>query len=485
MAEILKNDDALKEQFEKNILQRASQMAGAEQAPELGQYITMMLLDAFVTDDTIKSEVKQMTDGRLNDDFVGWCKEEMERVTQPSSQSQGGGDTEMQDEYNVSVPGRRKLDANPFKSRQQDRGSFGGVGKGFKDRGRNGVSKAFSNEPGEYSIRSKPAAAPGAAGMPSMDAQQAMFATMQKALQMQDLPPQERFNYRCRNWPNCNYDNCKYVHPSEGCEAFANNACSAVPGTCLKVHVGQDIDDLANLPPQPKPFEWVPYDRYKAVPKGFVMMPMMTPQGPKQIMVPQVPINTAIMECRFTDRCGNPQCTYGHPTPSNNSAKITDHFAWCEAKEQCVDVECAKNHPSSSMIRENESLPSGPSLEQCKFNQYCTNKKCRFRHAMSKVICRNGKECTRLDCTFMHPVNTVCKFGTGCLNNNCPFTHPEGTAERKFVGDEEVEKLIPGQTEQTTEQVKAETETAAAPSTVPNPFAQLAVKTEQEDTTME
>lgn len=288
----------------------------------------------------------------------------------------------------------------------------------------------------------------------AMDAQQQlMFATMQKALQA-DMSPQERFNHRCRNWPKCNYDNCKYVHPTDACEAFANNACAAGPGTCLKVHVGQDIDDLANLPEQPKPFQWVPYERYKpTVPKGYMLMPMMTPQGPQQIMVPQVPVSTPVMECRFRDRCGNQQCAFGHPTPCNNDAKITDKFEWCEAKEQCANDECSKNHPSSSLVRENESLPSGPSLEQCKFNQYCTNPKCRFRHAMSQVICRNGKECTRPDCTFNHPVETPCRFGIGCLNHNCPFTHPEGhgpgTAERKYVNEEEgVEKLIPGQTQE-------------------------------------
>lgn len=455
MADILKNDDALKEQFEKNILQRATQVMGSEQDPTLGQYIVMMLLDDYVTEDTIKSEVKQMTEGQLSDDFVAWCKDEMGRVAKHGGAVQE--DTEMEDEYSVgSMPGRRKTES-VFKGRQ-DRSAFGGVGKSLKDRvGRNGVSKAFSKE-GEYSIRSKPTSTGGVptgsvGGIPT-DAQQAMFATMQKALSM-DLPPKERFNHRCRNWPNCNYDNCKYVHPTEACEAFANGgACAAPPGTCLKVHVGQDIDDLANLPEQPKPFEWVPYERYKpAVPKGFMLMPMMTPQGPQQVMVPQVPVKTTIMECRFTDRCANQHCTYGHPTPCNNKAKITDHFAWCDNKEHCADPECVKNHPSSSLVRENESLPSGQTLEQCKFNNYCTNPKCRFRHAMSKTICRNGKECTRMDCIFMHPVETPCKYGVNCANNNCIFSHPEGhgngTAERKFVNEAEgTEKLIPGQQQQ-------------------------------------
>lgn len=461
MADILKNDDALKAQFEKNILERAAQVIGSEQDPTLGQYIVMMLLDDYVGEDTIKAEVKQMTEGKLNDDFVSWCKFEMARVAQPNTNTSAFGgaqveDTEMMDEYSVgSMPGRRKTEG-AFKGRQ-DRSAFGGVGKSLKDRvGRNGVSKAFNKE-GEYSIRSKPAVptgpagATGAAPVMSLDAQQQhMFATMQKALQA-DMSPQERFNHRCRNWPNCNYDNCKYVHPADACEAFANNACAAAPGTCLKVHVGQDIDDLANLPEQPKPFQWVPYERYKpVVPKGFVLMPMMTPQGPKQVMVPQVPISTAVMECRFRDRCANQHCTFGHPTPCNNDAKISDKFGWCEAKEECADPECGKNHPSSSLVRENESLPTGPSLEQCKFNQYCTNPKCRFRHAMSKVICRNGKECTRADCTFNHPSDTACRFGIGCLNHNCIYTHPEGhgpgTADRRYVNeDEATEKLIPGQ----------------------------------------
>ncbi|KAG5356606.1 Nuclear polyadenylated RNA-binding protein [Yarrowia sp. E02] len=456
MADILKNDDALMAQFEKNVLTRASQVIGSEQDPTLSKYIVMMLLDDYVTEDTIKTEVKQQTGGQLSDDFVAWCRDEMVRVAKPETAFGAvSEDTEMQDEYTVgSMPGRRKTEG-AFKGRQ-DRSAFGGVGKSLKDRvGRNGVSRAFTKE-GEYSIKSKGASgAPttGAAGPGAMpvEMQQAMFATMQNALNM-DQSPQERFNHRCRNWPNCNYDNCKFVHPREPCEAFANGgACTAAPGTCLKVHVGQDVDDMANLPPQPEPFKWVPYERCKpAVPKGFMLMPMMTPQGPKQVMMPQVPIPATIMECRFTDRCGNQQCTFGHPTPCNNDAKITDKFSWCDAKEKCEDPACGKNHPSSSLVRENEALPSGQSLEQCKFGTYCTNPKCRFRHATSRTICRNGKECTRLDCYFTHPVNEQCKFGINCANTNCYFIHPEGraigTAERKFVNEAEgTEKLIPGQ----------------------------------------
>lgn len=458
MADILRNDDALKENFERSITQRASEIIGAEQELQLGQYVVMMLLDSYITEDTVKTEVKTMTDNALGDDFVAWCKQEMDQIagsvsnsgsTEDTNNNESMKDTEMEDYSKAgNIPGRRPKE-NPLKARI-DRHTIGGVGKASKDRGRNGISKAFKEGEG-YSIKSKggnESSVPDAAAM--------MLAQMQNALSAdKSLPPQERFNQRCRNWPTCRFDNCKYVHPTEGCDAFASNACPAPPGICLKVHVGQDIDDLAKLPPQPKPFEWVSYGyqgNYSkpAVPGGLMLMPVMTPNGPQQVLVPQAPIQpvaSSVMVCRFVDKCSNQNCTYGHPTPCNSKAEITDGYKWCEAKEKCEDESCGLNHPSSQLIRENGTLPTGPSLEQCKFDSYCNNAKCRFRHATSFIVCRDGKGCTRMDCFFRHPAD--CKFGVNCKNPKCVFAHPEGrdngTSERKFVNDEPVESLIPGQ----------------------------------------
>lgn len=41
-------------------------------------------------------------------------------------------------------------------------------------------------------------------------------------------------------------------------------------------------------------------------------------------------------------------------------------------------------------------------------------------------MCRDGANCTRIDCFFGHPINEDCRFGVECKNAACLFRHPEG-----------------------------------------------------------
>ena len=154
---------------------------------------------------------------------------------------------------------------------------------------------------------------------------------------------------------------------------------------------------------------------------------------------------SGIVLCKFGAICSNPQCPYGHPTPINDDQKVSD-FSWCAENLECSDSRCVKAHASASKIRPvptasrqgRSHFPSpeelGKSLEQCKYNEKCTNFKCKFRHAKSRTPCREGAECKRYDCIFMHPINELCKWGTECTNPKCGFQHPDGKHPTQDIG---------------------------------------------------
>ncbi|XP_066282699.1 zinc finger CCCH domain-containing protein 14-like isoform X3 [Branchiostoma lanceolatum] len=161
--------------------------------------------------------------------------------------------------------------------------------------------------------------------------------------------------------------------------------------------------------------------------------------------------------CHFWPACKNgDECPFMHPnTPCRN-------FPNCKFGEKCLFI-----HPN------------------CKFDARCSRKDCPFTHAskrqispaaaalpyypspaqptftfpspvappapskQNKPVCRFFPNCTRTDCTFLHP--KACHYGLSCTRPDCVFTHPSlpppsafkwsasrHISERKFADESKV-----------------------------------------------
>ncbi|AAS50545.1 AAR178Cp [Eremothecium gossypii ATCC 10895] len=221
---------------------------------------------------------------------------------------------------------------------------------------------------------------------------------------------------RCQLFPRCPLGKfCPHAHPTKVCRDYPN--CPNAPGTCEYLHPNEDVELMKEIEKTREEFR------------------------EKRIALAQSrakPIQTGIVLCKFGIMCSNPMCPFGHPTPANEDAKVIQ-FIWCPQNLTCDKKDCDKAHSSLSKIRDVQPIAAAPrpskpaafapaerSLEQCKFGVKCTNKRCKYRHARSHIMCREGAACTRIDCFFGHPINEPCKFGAECRNAHCLFQHPPG-----------------------------------------------------------
>ncbi|AET38567.1 mRNA-binding protein NAB2 Ecym_3055 [Eremothecium cymbalariae DBVPG len=292
-------------------------------------------------------------------------------------------------------------------------GSSIGSGNGFKHRtpgGRQGGVGKFQNgarrgESQHHVTRHKTNALARALGFNDNDA-----GTTTVSSSVNIIPRKEG---RCKLFPRCPLGKfCPHAHPTKVCRDYPN--CTNAPGTCEFLHPNEDVELMKDMEKTREEFR------------------------EKRIALAQSrtkPVHTGIVLCKFGILCSNPMCPFGHPTPANEDSKVIQ-FVWCPQNLTCDKKDCDKAHSSLSKIREVQPMVASTrpkaaasiekSLEQCKFGMKCTNKRCKYRHARSHVMCREGALCTRIDCFFGHPVNEACKFAAECKNQYCLFQHPEG-----------------------------------------------------------
>ncbi|KAK9460073.1 uncharacterized protein V1516DRAFT_678845 [Lipomyces oligophaga] len=252
---------------------------------------------------------------------------------------------------------------------------------------------------------------------------------------------------RCRHWPDHDLP-CKFPHPIEICQDFANGACPSSRGSCDRIHVGEDMSgedaqryvesggtyDFTRLYEMGNPLFRERRRRHE-MEKQFSRPQQSKTMWHRPGAEPVLSITRSESEnmpiCKFGLKCANKDCAYAHPTPANGSALVLNTEV-CLAGLGCSDENCVKSHPSPASG--DATMADGISddafdkrfLETCRYHPYCTNNNCKYRHPLSSILCRNGADCTRQDCMYTHPLSTPCRFGVSCTNSYCAYTHPDG-----------------------------------------------------------
>lgn len=278
-----------------------------------------------------------------------------------------------------------------------------GIQKGKPTRG--GVGKDYDSKTNQRATQRK--------GINAANLQRTLNAGSDATVNMQTFtqrPPKGR----CKEFPHCSNIACEFSHPTRNCFKYPD--CPNPPGTCDYLHPSEDQKLIQELAKTKTAFR----DR-------------------------RAQAAVTVDLCKFGVLCSKELCPFGHPTPANKHAKVMVP-KWCSQPRDCSDPECQFAHSSPNYQAEPVRSTPAPrpgakggrlarvatTLEQCKFGKGCTNSSCPKRHATSMVACHGGYTCTRMDCTFAHPILEPCRFGEECKSKTCFYIHPDAREHRLF-----------------------------------------------------
>lgn len=157
---------------------------------------------------------------------------------------------------------------------------------------------------------------------------------------------------RCRHWPRCELGaRCKFHHPSQICpyhSASSNSTnkhsdypnCPNARGTCLNIHVGEDIEEseLSIVIPQQLGAGKPPNGHSKPAPKANGQGPRRENQPPNPKPKSNKPQEQPPL-CKFGAGCTKPDCPFAHPNPTAGQMGLVLRQEWCPDGRDCLNRE--------------------------------------------------------------------------------------------------------------------------------------------------
>ena len=152
---------------------------------------------------------------------------------------------------------------------------------------------------------------------------------------------------RCRHWPRCNLGaRCLFHHPSEICHEFPN--CPNVGGTCLNIHVGEDIpeSEISAVVTQQLTTGRPGNSKDPALPPVVTKPNGHPPKRENQNPNVQTPNDgEPVPLCKFAAECTKPDCPYAHPSPAAGPEGLVLRGEMCAEGRNCLNKEVEKPPP--------------------------------------------------------------------------------------------------------------------------------------------